>query len=107
MGEINKAQHAIHHRVAQGDERVDRTQRKAIDELLQELVQGLIVSTYLNFPSLIVMTTAGLVALRCSSRVVFPVTPSKSLVAAMASRSFGSSVVPARFMASANTIAES
>src|SRR5437899_9346701 len=99
MRKIDETQNAIDHRIAQGDERVDEPQRQTVDELLQELVQGLIVSTYLNFPSLIVIITAGLVALRCSSSAVFPVTPSKSFVAAIASRSFDSSVVPDRLIA--------
>src|SRR5438552_4091948 len=107
VGEIDEAQHAINHGVSESDEGIDRTQRNPIDELLEKFAQGLMVSTYLNFPSLTVMTTAGLVALRCSSRVVLPVTPSKPLVAAIASRNFGSSVVPARLIASASTMAES
>ena len=34
VGEIDEAQDAIDHRVAQRDERVDRAERKSIDELL-------------------------------------------------------------------------
>src|SRR5436305_122643 len=51
--------------------------------------------------------TADFVASRFSLIVVLPVTPSKSRVAASASRTFGPSVVPARFIASARIIAES
>ena len=37
--EVDEAQHAINHRVAQRDERVDRAEREAVDELLEELGQ--------------------------------------------------------------------
>ena len=35
--EIDEAQHAINHRVAQRDQRVDRAEREAVDELLEKL----------------------------------------------------------------------
>jgi hypothetical protein len=38
--EIDKAQDAIDHRVAQRNEREDGTKRQAIDQLLKELSQG-------------------------------------------------------------------
>ena len=44
------------------------------------------VATYLVLPLPTSRTTAGLLALRCSSRVMVPVTPGKFFVAAMASR---------------------
>src|SRR5262252_4829991 len=36
MGEIHHADDAEHHRIADGDETVDRTERDAVDELLGE-----------------------------------------------------------------------
>jgi hypothetical protein len=38
VGEIDKAEHAINHRVAQRDERVDRTERESVDQLLEKFV---------------------------------------------------------------------
>ena len=40
MREVDEAQDAIDHRVAERDERVDRTQRKAVDQLLEEFVDS-------------------------------------------------------------------
>ena len=37
MREVDQLQHAVDHRVAEGDERVDRAGREAIDEVLNEL----------------------------------------------------------------------
>ena len=37
MGEINHADDAVDHRVSDGDQAVDRAERHAIDELLQEI----------------------------------------------------------------------
>ena len=48
-----------------------------------------------------VCTTAGLLALRPASMVIFPVTPAKSFVAATASRMALESVEPARWIACA------
>ena len=38
--EIDEPQHAIHHRVAERDQRVDRAQRKAVDDLLAEITEA-------------------------------------------------------------------
>jgi len=40
VGEINEAQHAVDHRVAERDERVDRPEGKAVEELLEEFGQA-------------------------------------------------------------------
>lgn len=37
---INKAQNPVNHRVTQSDERVNRTERYAINELLEEFVDS-------------------------------------------------------------------
>src|SRR5665213_2763200 len=37
MREIDKSQHAVNHRVPKRDQRVDRAERNAVDELLNEL----------------------------------------------------------------------
>jgi len=37
MGEIHHADDPKHHRVADGDQAVDRTERDAVDELLDEI----------------------------------------------------------------------
>src|ERR1043166_4833019 len=66
--EIDETEDAVNHGVTEGDERVNCAERETVEQLLEKFVQGLIVSTYLNLPSLIVMMTAALVALRCSSR---------------------------------------
>ena len=39
--EVDEAQHAVHHRVAEGDERVDGAEREAVDELLEKRVHWL------------------------------------------------------------------
>src|SRR5688572_25306893 len=39
MREVDEAQDAINHRIAQRDERVNRAQRQTVDYLLNELVQ--------------------------------------------------------------------
>ena len=36
VGEVDQAQHAVHHRVAEGDEGVDGAERQAVDELLEK-----------------------------------------------------------------------
>lgn len=38
MGEVDEPQHAVHERVAQGDQRVDGSQRESVDRLSPELV---------------------------------------------------------------------
>jgi hypothetical protein len=40
MGEIDEPQDAIDHRVADRDERVNRAEREAVDELLEKPIQG-------------------------------------------------------------------
>ena len=35
--EVNELKHAVHHRVADGDQRVDRSNGQTVDELLNEL----------------------------------------------------------------------
>ena len=40
MGEVHHADDAEHHRVADGDQAVDRTERDAVDELLDEIVHA-------------------------------------------------------------------
>ena len=37
MGEVHHADDAEHHRIADGDQAVDRTERDAVDELLDEV----------------------------------------------------------------------
>ena len=41
MGEIDHADDAENHRVADGDEAVDRAERQPVDQLLQEIVHAL------------------------------------------------------------------
>ena len=53
----------------------------------------------------LVVSEAGFEALRCASIVVRPLTPSRLRVAAIASRNFAGSVVPARRIASTSTSA--
>jgi hypothetical protein len=38
--EIDQAQHAVHHRVAERDQRVDRAEREAVDQLLEDGFHG-------------------------------------------------------------------
>ncbi len=40
MGEIDHADDAVHHRIADGDETIDRSEREPVDELLQEIVHA-------------------------------------------------------------------
>ena len=37
MGEVDEAQDAVHHRVPEGDQRVDGAKRETVQELLEEL----------------------------------------------------------------------
>src|SRR5207244_13361674 len=129
-------QHAVHHRVAERDQGVNRPERESVDELLQErghgcravslgrplsarglhqriprmllyVPVGLTVVMKTNFPFSIFNTTAGLTALRSLLIVIVPVTPWKSFVAERASRTLSPFVVPARFIASARIRAAS
>ena len=47
MGEIDHADDAVDHRVADGDQAVDRAEREAVDELLEEIFHA---SAALRFP---------------------------------------------------------
>src|SRR6202044_1973760 len=40
MGEVHHADDAVDHRIADGDQAVDRTKRDAVDELLDEIVHA-------------------------------------------------------------------
>jgi hypothetical protein len=40
MGEIDHADDAVDHRVADGDQAIDRAQRDAVDELLDEILHA-------------------------------------------------------------------
>ena len=84
MGEVDEAQDAINHRVAQRDERVDESQRQTVDQLLEQPIHAVAESRIdgvhqLELPSLTCRMTMGLVASRLASIVILPLTPSKSL----------------------------
>ncbi len=43
MREVDEAKDAIDHRVTEGDERVDRPEGEAVDELLKDFGQGKLI----------------------------------------------------------------
>ena len=82
--EVDEAQDAVDHRVAERDQGVDGPQGEAVQELLEELrhrsqgrgaLYGAMLWTNLNLPSFTMITTAAFEALRSLSIVVTPVTP--------------------------------
>ena len=72
---IDEPQNAVNHRVADGDQREDGTEREAVDELLEEFRHGATVWTYWKTPLVMARITAGFDALRLASIVILPVTP--------------------------------
>ena len=118
MREIDKAKNTVDHGVTQGDQRIDGSERNAIHQLLKHLNQfvhlgpvpdnqGVTCCTIFGSPLSIFKITPDLDALRFSSIEIRPVTPSKSRVAAKASRILTASADPACSIARARSRAPS